>query len=207
MKEMIRVLIADDSAAFGKACQKELKSGGFDCVLTQKDGNRVISLLDTQHFDVVVMDVFMSGADAMEVLEHMEPMAEKPLVLLLSSMDTPEFEEQMIRAGADYMLIKPVRPQSVAHRISRLSQWKAKSKNPRSADVQGADLDLIISDIMRQIGVPAHIKGYSVSALGHQAVSGGLGDDEQRDKAVVSDSSQDARHDGLTGGAGHPPRH
>lgn len=51
MKEMIRVLIADDSAAFGKACQKELKSGGFDCVLTQKDGNRVISLLDTQHFD------------------------------------------------------------------------------------------------------------------------------------------------------------
>ena len=72
----------------------------------------------------------------------------------------PEFEEQMIRAGADYMLIKPVRPQSVAHRISRLSQWKAKSKNPRSADVQGADLDLIISDIMRQIGVPAHIKGY-----------------------------------------------
>ena len=147
MKEMIRVLIADDSAAFGKACQKELKSGGFDCVLTQKDGNRVISLLDTQHFDVVVMDVFMSGADAMEVLEHMEPMAEKPLVLLLSSMDTPEFEEQMIRAGADYMLIKPVRPQSVAHRISRLSQWKAKSKNPRSADV-------------RQIGVPAHIKGY-----------------------------------------------
>lgn len=76
MKEMIRVLIADDSAAFGKACQKELKSGGFDCVLTQKDGNRVISLLDTQHFDVVVMDVFMSGADAMEVLEHMEPMAE-----------------------------------------------------------------------------------------------------------------------------------
>ena len=160
MKEMIRVLIADDSVAFGKACQKELKSGGFDCVLTQKDGNRVISLLDAQHFDVVVMDVFMSGADAMEVLEHMEPMAEKPLVLLLSSMDTPEFEEQMIRAGADYMLIKPVRPQSVAHRISRLSQWKAKSKNPRSADVQGADLDLIISDIMRQIGVPAHIKGY-----------------------------------------------
>ena len=83
MKEMIRVLIADDSVAFGKACQKELKSGGFDCVLTQKDGNRVISLLDAQHFDVVVMDVFMSGADAMEVLEHMEPMAEKPLVLLL----------------------------------------------------------------------------------------------------------------------------
>lgn len=93
MKEMIRVLIADDSAAFGKACQKELKSGGFDCVLTQKDGNRVISLLDTQHFDVVVMDVFMSGADAMEVLEHMEPMAEKPLVLLLSSVPV-EGEEQ-----------------------------------------------------------------------------------------------------------------
>ena len=89
---------------------------------------------------------------------------QKPLVLLLSSMDTPEFEEQMIRAGADYMLIKPVRPQSVAHRISRLSQWKAKSKNPRSADVQGADLDLIISDIMRQIGVLPTLRAISTCA-------------------------------------------
>ena len=161
MTRPIRVVIADDHNVVRAGIRELLgDEPDIEVVGEARNGHEAVDLALARTPDVVVMDVFMSGADAMEVLEHMEPMAEKPLVLLLSSMDTPEFEEQMIRAGADYMLIKPVRPQSVAHRISRLSQWKAKSKNPRSADVQGADLDLIISDIMRQIGVPAHIKGY-----------------------------------------------
>ena len=109
MKNNLRVLIADDSAAFGKECKKELESNGFDVVLTEKDGMRVMSLLDTQHFDAVLMDAFMSNADGVEVLEHITAsLAEKPLVLLVSAMDNAEFEEQMINAGADYYFIKPV---------------------------------------------------------------------------------------------------
>lgn len=161
MKNRMRVLIADDSAAFGKECQKELKNAGFDSVNTQKDGARVMSLLDSQHFDAVLMDVFMSNADALEVLDHIHSsLAEKPLVLLLSAVDNAEFEEQMITAGADYYFIKPVNPKSVARRIERLSEWKTQHKSKQPSQLQEADMDLIISDIMRQIGVPAHIKGY-----------------------------------------------
>lgn len=49
MENRMRVLIADDSTAFGKACQKELKNAGFESVATQKDGARVMALLDSQH--------------------------------------------------------------------------------------------------------------------------------------------------------------
>ena len=48
MKNNLKVLIADDSASFGKECKKELESAGFDVVLTGKDGMRVMSLLDSQ---------------------------------------------------------------------------------------------------------------------------------------------------------------
>lgn len=160
MKNNLKVLIADDSASFGKECKKELESAGFDVVLTGKDGMRVMSLLDSQHFDAVLMDVFMAHADGVEVLEHIEKsLAEKPLVLLISAMDNAEFEEQMISAGADYYFIKPVTPQSVAKRIERLSSWKTE-KQKRTSEISDNDIEVVISDIMRQIGVPAHIKGY-----------------------------------------------
>ena len=161
MKNNLKVLIADDSATFGRECKKELEAAGFDVVLTGKDGMRVMSLLDTQHFDAVLMDVFMAHADGVEVLEHIgKSLAEKPLVLLLSAMDNAEFEEQMISAGADYYFIKPVTPQSVAKRIERLSSWKTEKQKHAAASVLDNDIEIVISDIMRQIGVPAHIKGY-----------------------------------------------
>ena len=166
MKNNLKVLIADDSASFGKECKKELESAGFDVVLTGKDGMRVMSLLDSQHFDAVLMDVFMAHADGVEVLEHIEKsLAEKPLVLLISAMDNAEFEEQMISAGADYYFIKPVTPQSVAKRIERLSSWKTE-KQKRTAEISDNDIEVVISDIMRQIGVPAHIKGYQYLRTG-----------------------------------------
>lgn len=161
MKNNLRVLIADDSASFGRECKKELEASGFDVVLTGKDGNRVIAQLDSQHFDAVLMDVFMSNADGVDVLEHIsDSLAEKPLVLLISAIDNAEFEEQMINAGADYYFIKPVTPQSVAKRIERLSSWKTEKRKRLSADYSENDIEVVISDIMRQIGVPAHIKGY-----------------------------------------------
>lgn len=161
MKNIMRVLIADDSDNFGKECQKELRNSGFDTVLIAKDGTRVMELVSSQHFDVVLMDVFMSGADAIDVMEHMSSsLAEKPLVVLLSAIDNGEFEEQMINAGADYYFIKPVNPVSVARRVERLTSWKSeKIKRNSNLTVQD-DIEVVISDIMRQIGVPAHIKGY-----------------------------------------------
>ena len=68
MKNNLKVLIADDTAQFGKECQKELKASGYDVILCKKDGTRVISMLDSQHIDVVLMDAFIVGSDAIEVL-------------------------------------------------------------------------------------------------------------------------------------------
>ena len=159
MSDVMRVLIAEDSDAFGKACKKELDQRGFETVLVSKNGNKVIECVESQHYDVVLMDVFMSGADGVEVMEHMaSSLAENPLVMLLSAIDNNEFEEQMIKAGADYYFIKPVSPQNVAKRVENLASWRYDKQ--KIVTNRETDVELIISDIMRQIGVPAHIKGY-----------------------------------------------
>lgn len=155
----MRVLIAEDDAV-GKACKSEMKKRGIETELIKKDGNKVIERIDSRHYDVVLMDVFMSGADGVEVLEHMnDSLSEKPLVMLFSTVDNSAFEEQMIKAGADYYFIKPISPSTVAKRVENLSCWRSE-KQQKTAMRTDTDIELVISDIMRQIGVPAHIKGY-----------------------------------------------
>ena len=158
MEKKTRILIADETEGFGKRCKKELEQLGFEAVLVSKDGEKVISALNEGGFDVLLIDVFMPGADAFDVLEHISQSAvEKPLVLVMSAVDKPSLERQLVDAGADYYFIKPVSSTLVAKRIERLSVWKQESKKPRNVQ---ADMEVVISDIMRQIGVPAHIKGY-----------------------------------------------
>ncbi len=158
MGKKTRILIADETESFGRRCKKELEQLGFEAVLLAKDGEKVISALEESRFDVILIDVFMPGADAFDVLEHISQSAmEKPLVLVMSSVDKPTIERQLMDAGADYYFIKPVSSTLVAKRIERLSVWKEESRKPQTVH---ADIDVVISDIMRQIGVPAHIKGY-----------------------------------------------
>lgn len=158
MNNQMTVLIADESPDFGKACQRELKQVGFDVIAVKKDGRRVIEALETKHFDAVLMDVFMSGLDGIEVMEYInDSLSEAPIVMVFSSVDSADFESRIISAGADYYFIKPVDPKTVAKRLENLSNWKReKSKTLTVA----RDTEVVISDIMRQIGVPAHIKGY-----------------------------------------------
>lgn len=159
MTGTMKVLVADDTEQFGKVCQSQLNNLGFECVLTRKDGRAVIENLEAQHFDAVLMDIFLSGLDGMEVMEYIsESLSEPPLIMIFSSVDSAEFEQQIINAGADYYFIKPVDPLNVVKRLESISNWKTE-KLKRNNFVE-RDLEVVISDIMRQIGVPAHIKGY-----------------------------------------------
>ena len=82
--------------------------------------------------------------------------------MLTSSVDNARFEQEVLAAGADYYFLKPFDLDILAERISQLTGWNtAGQENIRkvSSDVQG-NLEVVVSEIMHQIGVPAHIKGY-----------------------------------------------
>lgn len=160
MANNLKVLLADDSQTFGRSCQQFLRTSGFDVITVSKDGTKVVSMIESQHFDVVIMDVFMAQVDALDVLPRINNIKERPLVILLSSVDNPEFEQEMMNAGADYYFLKPINPQTVAQRTLQLTQWQSKTESTISGKREPQDLEVVVSDIMRQIGVPAHIKGY-----------------------------------------------
>ena len=163
MEKKLKVLIADNSNQFVTQCQKELETQGYEVSTMENDGAKVFDAIAKQKFDVILMDVFMTNEDAVDVLEYYQThTVEKPIIAVLSTISSEELEKQTMSLGADYFFIKPISPAQVAKRITRLTAWK----NEHKAEIQKGramfeqDMDVVISDIMRQIGVPAHIKGY-----------------------------------------------
>ncbi len=163
MEKKIKIVIADDSTEFGQNCANALKSYGMEVFLCQKDGARVISSIKTIHPDVVVADVFMPNVDILGVLASVKDMDEKskPLVMAISGYDNPRLEKETLNAGACYYFIKPFDTNMLAERIIQLSGWK-NEKVPVVKDnvVSDSDLEIMVTEIIHQIGVPAHIKGY-----------------------------------------------
>ena len=164
MEKKLKVLIADDSAEFGQPCMNILRSCGMDAVTIPKDGMRLLSEISAVQPDVVLADVFMPKLDAIGVLNELSRMdlKHRPQVMVMSVFDNSRLEMQSLAAGAAYYFLKPIDFEVLAERILLLSD-RAKTKADAkltSGNVSMNELEFMITEIIHQIGVPAHIKGY-----------------------------------------------
>ncbi len=164
MENKLKVMIADDKAELGQSCAKALKSYGMDVVLCEKDGQKVLEKAKTVKPDVVIADVFMPNLDILGVLNGLKEIEEKerPLVMAMSSFDNQRLEKETLDAGATYYFLKPFDMNTMAQRIIKLSGWRNEVSPIVVKDnvITDPQLELMITEIIHQIGVPAHIKGY-----------------------------------------------
>ena len=163
MTDTRRVLLTDDGNELGAGCAQSLRSRGFDTHTVPKDGREVLKQVQAKQPDVLIMDAFLTNMDALGVLQEMKQLPQqKPLVFLMSCVDNARFEQEALSCGADYYFLKPFDTQMLAERVSQMSSWRgvsgAKMGTPLSRSKP--DLEVMISEIMHQVGVPAHIKGY-----------------------------------------------
>jgi len=164
MEKKLKIIIADDSADLGQNCAKALKGFGMDVTLCAKNGRQLLKVIERDKPDAVLADVFMPDLDILGVLNELKNFDAKlrPQVLAMSSFDNPRFEKEVLEAGAAYYFLKPFDVNTMAQRIIQLSGWKNEEKPLVIKDnvVTDSDLQLMVTDIIHQIGVPAHIKGY-----------------------------------------------
>ena len=165
MSKQMRLLLAEENGDFTQRCQASFTAYGFEVATVPKDGLQVLEALQAGAPDVLIMDAFMARLDALGVLKQIPTLQlpHRPLVILLSSVDNARFEQQVLAAGAEYCFIKPVDTEVLAERVVQISGWNTVRPVLQPFAVKNAnepDLEIIISDIMHQIGVPAHIKGY-----------------------------------------------
>ncbi len=159
METNLKILVAENNE-FGQNCMRMLNSFGYNTVLAEKDGSQVLSRLRFEKPDIIIMDAFMLHVDALGVMKQIKEMNDirRPMIVVLSSVDNPHFENEILSSGADYYFLKPVDVEVLAQRISQMTGWKTKGYTANKGN--GNDIEVVVSEIMHQIGVPAHIKGY-----------------------------------------------
>ncbi len=164
MQTQKKVLIAEDNGEFLKNVVSSFRTYGFECVTAPRDGSQVIKALEACAPDVFVTEAFLSHFDALAVLKLMPTLKikKRPVTVVLSGVENTVFEQQLLNSGADYYFIKPVDVGFMTERIAGLSGVENKNGGAVVKLSAGMDVDLeiVVSDIMHELGVPAHIKGY-----------------------------------------------
>ena len=163
MQKKLKIMIAEKATDFSKECEKLLESYGMEVILTEKDGNRLISDISTKAPDVVLADVFMPHCDIIGVLDYVNKLKneKKPIVFAMCSFDNPLLESQTLEKGASYYFIKPFQVEMLAKRIVQFTGYHSTSlPSTIATPVNYNELEVMVTDIIHQIGVPAHIKGY-----------------------------------------------
>ena len=159
MRKMLKVMLTEDGSETLHELAGILRSNNCEVSTVIKDGTQIVEKLKSGEVpDVLLMDGFMSRLDALGVLRELGAMRLelRPMVMVLSSADNQRFEGEVLRSGADYYFLKPYNPAMLAERIVQFSSIH--NANANSSGVK--DLEVVVSQIMHQIGVPAHIRGY-----------------------------------------------
>ncbi len=160
MDTVKRVLIADASGEFRRLlCDAVSAEPDLDLVGETGDGNEALRLIREELPDLVVMDLVLSGMDGLEVLRALHGLEFRPQVLVLSSFVRSSVADLAASEGADYYLMKPCRIPTVLERLRQMAHLHAVG-GTESTGGHSQSLESVVTSIIHEIGVPAHIKGY-----------------------------------------------
>ncbi|WP_455538151.1 sporulation transcription factor Spo0A [Terrisporobacter sp.] len=175
VNEKIKIVLADDNKDF---CQllKEYLSNEEDIEIlgVAKDGIEALDLVQKTQPDLLVLDVIMPHLDGLGVIEKLNSMdlPKQPKIIVLSAVGQDKITQTAINLGADYYIVKPFDFVIFINRIRELVTNKvvgAEPKARKNQEIQMTRSDYVkntgnieteITNIIHEIGVPAHIKGY-----------------------------------------------
>lgn len=170
MENKMRVAIADSSEEFRLLLTDLMEAeGDFEIVGTSSDGAHTVEIVKSKKPDVLIMDVILTGVDGLTALERIVESSEnyKPQVIILSGFASEHVLSSASNLGAAFFMQKPC---DTSILMSRIRQLGAKSKSilhqssiltpAIKSPKQEQSLESIVTDIIHEIGIPAHIKGY-----------------------------------------------
>lgn len=203
------MLIADDAGEFRDTCKAALEAKGFEVEVCRKDGRALLDMIREKKPTAVLMEALMSGLDGLGVLMAVSrgECGVQPTIFTMTGMDAPGITNQLIRAGSAYHFVKPFDPDIIAERVEMMCAPAAGEEAVAAARpaVEVVDLETIVTEIIMEIGIPAHIKGYQYIRDG--IIMTGTGDHQRRYQGALSGHRQKERYHRLPCGACHPPCH
>lgn len=185
-KSNLRVIIADNNLQDRESKQKTMEDKGINVILSTGNGSKALEAIRCEKPDIVVMDMILPGIDGIGILEEINNadfMEKRPIFIVETALRMENLVEEAIQAGADYYMMKPVSNTMLIKRMLQLLEREQDEKTkilystPNRKVVNDTEKDKIclkeansgffsgdlerdITNILLEIGIPAHIKGY-----------------------------------------------
>ena len=177
MNEKTKVLIADDNYEFAITLQKFLGADDeIEIVGVVDDGEEAYAQIINKNPDIVLLDLIMPHLDGLGVLEQLAKtqLLKKPICIMVSAVGQDKITQKAIALGADYYIVKPFDVTLLIQRIKEIKNYNPeenKKTNILGKEIKSQyvyiedesdknNLEALVTNIIHEVGVPAHIKGY-----------------------------------------------
>ena len=174
--EKIKIIIADDNSEFVTTFVNFLEEqDDMEVIATAKDGIEAYDKITLMKPDVVLLDVIMPHLDGIGVLEKLSNSGNMPICIMLSAVGQDTITKRALSIGASYYMVKPFELDVLVKRIRELKNilrfpvkdFILKENNTKSNYInitntksKEDNLEALVTNIIHEVGVPAHIKGY-----------------------------------------------
>ena len=160
MEHATTVFIADSAEDFCTGLIAALqRSDGFQVVGTANDGEQAIRQILDRKPDVLVLDLMLSKQDGISVLKAISGMERRPVTLATSAFVTEYVSTSAANLGVRYLMLKPCDMTALVERLEEIRGGESlRMSVPRRPDKNS--IEAMVTSIIHEIGVPAHIKGY-----------------------------------------------
>ena len=153
MDNRIKVMLTDVNEDARSMLQDALeKTGRFTVVGSTGDGNEVLQMVADAKPDVLVLDLILPGIDGLGILRRLDG-EKRPKILAVSNFVTQEVVAEAGNLGASMFLSKPYNESAMVEHLISLAEKSEKQ-------LHGPGLEELVTSIIHEVGVPAHIKGY-----------------------------------------------
>lgn len=167
--EKLNVAIADDNEKMLRLLGKIIESDEeLNVVGTARDGEEAYNVIKTKEPDVVLLDIAMPKLDGLGVLDrvnHDKSIKKHPTFIMISAIGQEKITEDAFNLGADYYIMKPFDNDMVINRIKHVkdsgnAEIRKVNAYEKAEEYGERNLEADVTEIIHEIGVPAHIKGY-----------------------------------------------
>jgi two-component system response regulator (stage 0 sporulation protein A) len=177
----LTVIIADDNKEFTKLLASTIsKENDLEIVGTASDGIQAYEMIMEKQPDIVLLDMIMPNLDGLGVLEKLKisNIAHYPTIIMISAVGQDRITTKALELGAEYYIVKPFDLNVLSQRIQDIkanyqpkniiSNEFSSTNNAHKRYINALNsklekdlsIEASITNIIHDIGIPAHIKGY-----------------------------------------------